>query len=121
MRRDLTRVRIDDDRHAIIRAMLGALAWPVLLLATIVALRPRELDAERKAREKREREEAEARKARLQAEISALEKEADEQRDPGRIAIARRDGRIEDQPGCGAAPAGVAGPAGGPGGGGAGG
>jgi hypothetical protein len=124
MRRDLTRVTVDYDHHAIAWAMLAALACPVLLLAAVVAFRPRELGAERKAREKCEHKEAEERKARLQAEISALEqaiKEADEQRDPGRIAIARRDGRIEDQPGCGAAPAGVAGPAGGPGGGGAGG
>jgi hypothetical protein len=44
-------------------------------------------------------------------------KEADEQRD---LAERRRDGRIEDQPGRGAAPAGTAGAAGGSGGGGGG-
>jgi hypothetical protein len=121
MRKDLTRVVIDYDRDAITWAMLAAVVWPVLALAVAVAFRPRELDAERKAREKRECEEAESRKARLQAEISVLEKEADEQRDPVRITIARRDGGVPDQPGRGAAPAGAAGPAGRPGGGGAGG
>jgi hypothetical protein len=111
-RKDLSRVPIDYDYNAITFAVLGGFAWWALLFVVAVACRPRELGAERIAREKSEREEAEARKARLQAEISALEKEADEQRD---LAGRRRECGVADQPGCGGAPAGAAGPAGGSG------
>jgi hypothetical protein len=65
-------VTIDSDGEAIGWAMIAAIAFPVLLVAAAIGVRPRELDAERQAREKREREESAARAAHLQAhQISA--------------------------------------------------
>ena len=72
-RKDLTRVGLDTDFDACMAAMLAALIWPVLVLVVAVTACPRELKAERMARERREKKEAEERKERLQARIGDLE------------------------------------------------